>query len=182
MPAGYVVDAENLRTVLKELRGLEDNSIKELRAEFKEKGKPILNDLATAIPVTSPLSGFAGRNAQSPYRWTKPSGTIKTPLARGGRRPGRYRSIASFVFTNRRPNAGLDILELAGSAGVGKNKKGMTYRGQNLVRGLQTAGYGVKGGLGRFVIPKFRDVQPDATRITKEILSKFTAKVNRRLR
>lgn len=181
MPAGYVIDQTSLLTVQKELRNLEDGSIQDMRKEFKSRGQGILSKLSAAIPSASPLSGFAGRRAESPYRWTKPTGRINTPLAKSRRRPG-YTSIASFIFQTRRPNAGLDILELAGSTGVGANKKGMVQRGFNMVEGLKTAGYPVKNGLGRFLIPKGKELEPDMTRLAKDILGKYAQKVNRRLK
>ena len=88
----------------------------------------------------------------------------------------------SIQFNDRRPNAGLSILELAGTANIGKDKGGLTQRGRNMIRGLDTAGYPVKKGLGRFVIPEFKEKQGEATRIAVGILERYAAKVNRRLK
>jgi hypothetical protein len=57
----------------------------------------------------------------------------------------------------------------------------MTYRGDNLVQGLKTAGYGVKAGLGRFLIPQAKGDANQVTRIAVRIIEKYVALVNRRI-
>ena len=69
---GFVVSAENLQVVLKELRALEPNLRKELVAEMKRDVKPIGTDLLSKIPGAPPLSGFSPSRGDSPYIWRKP--------------------------------------------------------------------------------------------------------------
>lgn len=178
----FVVSAENLKDVLRELRQLDPALRKELRDEMKDAIKPLGASVAAKIPSAPPLSGFAPSVGESPYIWRKPRMTVRTPFAKRASKPGASYPVVSVKFADRRPNAGLSILELAGSRNIGKEKGGLTQRGRNMITGLSTAGYNVKGGLGRFAIPEFKTKQPQAERIAREILTRFAAKVNRRLK
>jgi hypothetical protein len=175
---GFVVGAENLDAVLKELRALEPNLRKELVAEMKAGVKPIGSALASQIPSKPPLSGFSpSNNASSPYVWRKPSMIVKTPFAKKAKKPGFY-PVVSIQFNDRRPNAGLSILELAGSRNIGRDKGGLTPQGAAMIRNLPA----MRKGLGRFVIPEFKSKQAEATQIAVKILEKFAQKVGRRLK
>ena len=177
---GFVVGAENLQQVLKELKNLDPNLRKELVAEMKSEIKPIAQSLASKIPSQAPLSGFApANNASSPYVWRKPSMSVRTPFARRAKQPGVF-PVVSIRFNDRRPNAGLSILELAGTRNIGRLKQGITPQGIAMVRNLNKR-YPVKGKLGRFVIPEFIPKRAEATRIAVGILEKFAKKVGRRL-
>jgi hypothetical protein len=72
----------------------------------------------------------------------------------------------------------LSILELAGTANVGRSKGGLTPQGAAMIRNLPA----MRKGLGRFVIPEFKEKQAEATRLAVRILDKFAQKVGRRLR
>jgi hypothetical protein len=175
---GFVVGAENLTAVLRELRAVDPNLRKELVAEMKSGISPIASALAAKIPAEAPLSGFApSNNASSPYVWRKPSMIVKTPFAKRAKKPGFY-PVVSIQFNDRRPNAGLSILELAGSRNIGKAKGGLTPQGRAMIDNLPP----MRSGLGRFVIPDFKEKQGDAERIAVGILAKFASKVNRKLR
>jgi hypothetical protein len=175
---GFAISAENLDVVLRELRALEPNLRKELVAEMKAGVKPIGSALASKIPTNAPLSGFApGNNASSPYVWRKPSMIVKTPFAKKAKKPGFY-PVVSIQFNDRRPNAGLSILELAGTRNIGRAKGGLTPQGAAMIRNLPP----MRNGLGRFVIPEFTSKQAEATRIAVQILEKFAQKVGRRLK
>lgn len=175
---GFVVGAENLAVVLRELKNLDPNLRKELVAEMKSEIKPIAQALAAKIPSQAPLSGFApGNNASSPYVWRKPAMSVRTPFARRSKKPGVF-PVVSIRFNDRRPNAGLSILELAGTRNIGRAKGGLTPQGAAMIRNLPS----MIGGLGRFVIPEFKEKQAEATRAAVRVLDKFAQKVGRRLR
>lgn len=175
MPAGFAVSAENLKTVLRELSKVDPNLRKELRSEMKTRLEPEKNRLAAQIPSAAPLSGFAGRGANPPFKWSKPRGTVMTPLAKRSRKPGFY-PVVSIRFRSSGRNAGFEIMELAGS-----KSSGLTSQGRAMIQNLN-ARYPMRGGLGRFVIPEWKNFQGDAEKIAKDILVKFADKVNRRLR
>lgn len=176
---GFVVSADNLAVVLKELRALEPNLRKELVSEMKAGVNPIAQNLLAKIPSKLPLSGFGPAVGQSPYIFKKPSVIVKTPFAKRGKVPGTY-PVVSIQFNDRRPNAGLSILELAGSANVGRARGGLTPQGEAMIRNLNNR-HPVRKGLGRFVIPDFKDKQADAQRIASNILQKFAGKVNEKI-
>lgn len=175
MPAGFAVSAENLKTVLRELSKVDPNLRKEMRSEFKSQLESTKNGLAGGIPPASPLSGFAGRSASQPFRWSKPRGTVMTPLAKRTRKPGFY-PVVSIRFKSSGRNAGFEIMELAGS-----KSSGLTSQGRAMIENLNKK-YPMRGGLGRFVIPEWKNQQGEVEQIAKGILEKFAQKVNRRLK
>ena len=174
---GFVVSADNLAVVLRELKNLDPNLRKELVKEMKSAVNPIARDLLSNIPTQAPLSGFSPQAGSSPYVWRKPRVSVKTPFARRAKKAGTY-PVVSIQFNDRRPNAGLSILELAGTANVGRSKGGLTPQGAAMIRNLPA----MRKGLGRFVIPEFKEKQAEATRLAVRILDKFAQKVGRRLR
>ena len=177
---GFTVSAENLQLVLRELRAAEPQLRKELVDEMKEGIKPIGASLLANIPSAPPLSGFSPTVGSSPYVWRKPRMSVRTPLSKRPRKGGTF-GVVSIQFDDRRPNAGLSILELAGTTGVGRAKQGLTPAGQAMIRNVSSR-YPVRKGLGRFVIPDFKDKKVDATRIAVNILKKYAERVNRRLK
>lgn len=185
MPADFAVSAENLKIVLRELSQVDPNLRKELRTELKDEVRPLLNDLKAGIP-SSPLSGFVNanpvrRDGKTNYaRWATVSGTVVTPLARRTKKAGFY-PVVSLRFRSRKGNAGFEIMELAGSKNIGRARKGLTSQGRAMIETLNSK-YPMRGGLGRFVIPQFKDSVPEATRAARRVLEKFASKVNRRLK
>jgi hypothetical protein len=176
---GFVIDAQNLKQVLKELKELDPNLRKQLVSEMKTELLPMAKALAAKIPTSPPLSGFSPSVAKSPYRWAVPKMSIKAAPSKTSRTYGTF-GIVSIRFDDRRPNAGLSILETAGSAGIGKDKAGMTPQGLAMVRNLNRK-YPVRNGLGRFVIPAFKTTKGEAEAVAKRILEKFALMVGRRL-
>ena len=183
MPAEFTVKAADLKVLLSELRSIDPNLRKALQKEMRSDLKPFVTGLANQIPRQSPLSGF-GANAQpgTAYRWGAVGGSVITPLGKRAKKPGFYPVVSMKFRTRGSGKAGFEILELAGSVNRGKDRKGMTYRGNNLIQGLKTAGYDVKAGLGRFLIPQAKDDARKVTAIAVRIIDKYVALVNRRIR
>jgi hypothetical protein len=174
MPASFSVHVNDLDRVLRELRQVDPNLRKEFVSEMKSAIMPTGQRLLAKIPTTAPLSGFDRANAaSSPYVFQKPKMTVKTPFARRAKKPGFF-PVVSIRFDDRRPNAGLSILELAGSRNIGRDKGGLTPQGAAMIRNLPS----MRLGLGRFVIPEFKGEQSNVTRIAKGILDMFAKKVN----
>jgi hypothetical protein len=172
MPASFAVSAENLKVVLKELRELDPNLRKEMQTELKTALEPLKNRLSPSIPPESPLSGFTGKGAKIPFKWSKPRGRVVTPLGKRARKAGFY-PVASIRFRSSGRNAGFEILELA--------RRSKTAQGAGMLRVLNGSNP-VIGGLGRFVIPAFRRSDNDVQQAAIKVLEKFAAKINRRLR
>lgn len=178
MPASFSVKVQDLDRVLRELRQLDPNLRKELVSEMKSAVMPVGQRLLSKIPPDPPLSGFGrGNGAMSPYIYQKPQMTTRTPFAKKARQPGFF-PVVSIRFADRRPNAGLSILELAGTRNIGRNKGGLTPQGAAMIRNLPP----MRLGLGRFVIPNFKAEQVNVTRTAVRILEKFANKVNLKIR
>lgn len=183
MPADFAVSAENLRTVLRELSRVDPNLRKELRTEMKSAVNPLAQSLANDVPKTAPLSGFSKTNASATlrsgkpnfYRWASPKATVLTPLAKRTKKAGFY-PVVSIRMRSRKGFAGFEIMELAGS-----RSSGLTSQGRAMIRGLNSR-YPIRGGLGRFVIPQFKDSGREVQAEAKKILVGFAEKVNRRLK
>lgn len=173
MTATFSIDAENLRAVLSELRKIDPDLKKELQKEMRTELKRPANFFGDNIPTTAPLSGMsASRGAQPPWLWTKVGNRIVTPVGKRAKKPGFY-PVVSLRYRSGRKSAGFEITELA--------RSGRSARGDAFVANLN-ARYPVQGGLGRFVIPAFRDSGDDVTKVAVQILEKFMTKVNRRLK
>jgi hypothetical protein len=177
MPASFQIKQSGVDELRNELRNIEPALVNQMRRELRSDLKPLATSLASGIPSKSPVSGFSGKNAQSPYIWKKPSVKVDTDLR--PRFPGT--SLLVIRFKDARPNAGFSILERAGIINKGKDRKGNSYRGDNLVRGLQTAGFGLKDR-GRFVIPQFYERSGEAMAIAQAVILKYTAMVNVKLK
>ena len=176
MPARFTLKEADLRAVLAELKQLDPNLQKELRKELRSQLKPVADDLKGGIPKEAPLSGFGRGKGSPPYIFGTVSSSVRTSFR--GRRGRAFNNVASIQLADRRPNAGFSILELAGS----KNPNGVTPQGRALIRNLAGKGFGIKGGLGRFAIPEFKNKQGDVEKIAVDILERFASMVNRRLR
>lgn len=163
------IEAENIRTAIKELRALDNTLVKDLRKELRSKISPITKQVADAVPTDPPLSGLG--NTQ-PTGWSDVVGKLSFT-------PGRSRKTGNHLVSIRvQPRAarrGLYIAELAGS-----RTRGQTARGRAMIRNLNQR-YPMKGKGGRFAYTKFRLLRPDAMRIAVEIVNRTIGKVNRRI-
>jgi hypothetical protein len=176
MPAAMTIREQDFQQLIRELKKVDNDLVNEFRREFRQEMKPIGDKLANNIPAQSPLSGFLGRNgAQPPYLWRKANASITA----GSRSKGRNRASREVVSINF-GQAAFSILELAGVSNKGKSKGGMSYRGDNLVRGLAKVGYPL-GDRGRWVIPQYYKMQPEVRDKAIRILQKFGDKVSRKL-
>jgi hypothetical protein len=177
---GITVSDESFRNLVKELEKVEPGLRKVFQTELKDGLNPIKNTLLGKVPVQSPLSGMSPGRGESPYIWRKPNAIVRTTFAKRAKEPGMI-SAVSIEFSDRRPNAALSILELAGTANKGRDGKGMSQRGFNMVQGLRTAGHALKPGPGRFILPYWRNEQKRAFEIAGTLLEKYAARVGRRL-
>jgi len=177
---GITVSDESFRRLVKDLEQVEPGLRKVFQDELKDKLNPVRNSLLGKIPTSPPLSGMAPGVGQSPYIWKKPSSIVRTTFAKRAKEPGMIGAV-TIEFSDRRPNAALSILELAGTANKGRDGGGMTQRGLNMVKGLQTAGYPLKQGPGRFLLPHWKGEQGRAISIAAKLLEKYAAMVGRRI-
>lgn len=184
MPADFTVNAENLRTVLRELGKVDPNLRKELRTEMKTAVKPLAAELKQKVPAQPPLSGFSRANTRQQkrngdtnyFRWASSvNSSVITPMSKRPRQGG-FTPVVSIRMRSRKGFAGFEIMELAGS-----KSSGVTSQGRAMISALNKR-YPIRGGLGRFVIPEFKDSGAEVHAAAKQILVKFADKVNRRLK
>jgi hypothetical protein len=179
MPLFFTVKEVDIRGLVFELKKADDNLQSQLQKELRGALKPVNDSLKAGIPKTAPLSGFARGTGSEPYLFGAVSARVSTRFRI--RRGKSMNTLLSLNFSDRRPAAGFSILELAGSANVGRDRNGLTNRGRAMIRNLNSR-FPVQGGLGRFVIPPFKGKQPEVERMAIDILKKYAERVNRRLR
>jgi hypothetical protein len=175
MPAQFTIREADLRTVLRELRQLDPNLRKELQKEMKTGLAGVVEDLADGVPSKSPLSGFNVRAKRAPYRWVPVAGRVLTPMGKRAKKPGFY-PVVSMSFRSTRKGAGFEIMELAGSKGGGQ-----TSQGSAMIYALNQR-FPIRKGLGRFVIPEAKDKEAEAVQVARQIIERYVALVNRKIR
>jgi len=180
MPAEFTIQAADLKVLLAELRLVDPNLRKELQKEMRSGLKPIVSKLQGGIPKQTPLSGFSKSLASETYSWSSVSGRTLTPLGKRAKKRGFF-PVVSMSFRSRGDSAGFEIMELAGTRNIGKQKKGLTPQGRGMIRALNSVAP-VQGGLGRFVIPQAKDEASAVMSIARRIIEKYVAIVNRRIR
>lgn len=173
MPAQFTIKAADLKVLLAELKQVDPKLRSTLQKEMREKLKPFANDLKNTAPPESPLSGFAkGVASSTRYTYGTPLASINTPLGKRAKKPGFF-PVVSMSFRGRAKTAGFNIMELA--------ERGRTPQGAAMVRALN-AKFPVRGGLGRFIIPEAKKDSGEVTRLAREVIEKYVALVNRRIR
>ena len=163
------IEAENIRTAIKELRTLDNTLVRDLRKDLRSKLSPITKQVAEAPPSDPPLSGFGNTGRTG---WSDFVGKLSFTPGRS-RKTGNH--LVSIRVQPRDTRRGLYIAELAGSRSRGKNN-----RGRAMIRNLNER-YPMKGKGGRFAYTKFRMLRPDAVRIAVEIVNRTIIKVNRKI-
>jgi len=141
--------------------------------DFRTRLNPVVKSLAATIPAKPPLSGLNRNTAKEPYGWKKPRGRVRA--SKGKRpRPNRPSTAVGIVFKSPRPNSAFYITALARNA---RSAKGAVF-----LRNLEQAGFGVKGGLGRSVIPAFKDKDNEVTNIAESVVEDWIKFINRNLK
>jgi len=183
VPTKLEFSATDLNNVNRALRRIGDESPHLLRGstrlttqfskDFRTRLNPVVKSLAGTIPSKPPLSGLNSKTAESPWGWKKPRGRVRA--SKGKRpRPNRPSTAVGIVFPGKRPNAAFYITAIARNA---QSAKGAVF-----LRNLEQAGFGVKGGLGRSVIPSFRTKAGDVTKIAATVVDDWIKFINRNLK
>ena len=160
------VNAQGLKSALRELKHLEPDVIKDLRADLRTQLAATAQQVASAVPARPPLSGF-GNNGET--GWTRVRGSVGfTPSKKGT-------SLVSIRVTPAGKRRGLYIAEMAGMRSSGESA-----RGQTMIRNLNNRFPMIKRG-GRFAFDRFRKLRPNVLDLAKNILKGTTDRVNKRL-
>lgn len=183
MPTKLEFSQTDLNNVYRSLKKIEDESPHLLRGStsstsqfsksFRTALNPFVKSLGSTIPPQPPLSGMNRNTAREPWGWKKPRGTVAA--SKGKRpRPNRPSTAVGIRFKTPRPNAGFYITELARDA---RSAKGSVF-----LRNLENAGYGVKGGLGRSVIPAFRNKSDEIFPVAEKVVEEWIGFINKNLK
>ena len=180
MPAQFTIRAADLKVLLAELKQVDPGLRSALQKEMRDDLKPFAKALAATAPPSTPLSGFAKGVANTPrYTYTTPLASVKTPLGKRASKPGFF-PVVSMGFRGRSKTAGFNIFELAGTANIGRKKKGLTPQGAAMIRNLNRK-FPVIDGLGRFIIPEAKKDSDEPVKVARRIIEKYVALVNRRI-
>lgn len=184
------VDASKVRTVVKELKELEGNAIKDLRNNLKTAINPFAAKVQSGVPSAAPLKNMshAGRSAWSPTKYLV-SFTPGTYFKGKNEHP-----LITLKFTGK-GSVGFDYAELAGASNLKPRplSKAHTRRGQQKEVRYRNNGQG-RGFIdalnrkfpsrykaGRFTFVKFKAMQPAISQVALMILEKYAAEVNKRI-
>ena len=170
MQPAAVLDAKQVREALKALKAIDANIVKDLRKDLRSNLAPIAKQVADAVPLAPPLSGFANAGATG---WSTVTG--KTSFTPGRSRFGSATSSLESIRVQPKATRGVYIAELAGS-----RSSGYTTAGQNLISILNSR-FPMKGKGGRFIYSKFRLLRPDVVRIAEGILDRTFKKLEQSL-
>lgn len=182
MPVGLEFTQTELNNLYRSLRTIEKESPHLLRgdtgltrqfsAQFRSKLNPTAKSLGATIPPKAPLSGMNRNIADKPWGWKKPRPSIRASKGKKPR-PNRPTSAVSIRFKTKSPNHGFYISELA------RNPR--TSRGGVFLNNLN-ARLPIKGGLGRTVIPAFKQKGNEVTRIAEGVVGNWVQFINRNLK
>lgn len=163
------LDATQVRVVIKELRSIDEQIVKDLRRELKSGLTPIAAQVANAFPKESPLSGMSGRG---PTSWSAVRGKVSfTP----GKSRARAENLIAIRVEPTSGNRGIFIAELAGSRSAGA-----TPSGASLITVLNQRSP-MKGRGGRYAYSQFRLLRYDVVNIATRILNSTFAKIDRKI-
>ena len=163
------VSATGIREIVKELKEVDANLVKDLRKELRTRVGPLAKEVAAAVPAAPPMSGFGNL---SPTGWTQVRPSITFTPGRSRKTGNSLVSIRVNPIGGRR---GLYIGELAGS-----RSGGTTDRGRRMIDVLNQR-FPMRGKGGRFAYTKFRTLRPDAVKLATSIVESAVAKINRKL-
>jgi hypothetical protein len=158
------VDAKQFRQVLAVIKKIEPESQKILGRELKNKLQPFANQIASAVPSSSPLIGMEGsaRTSWGPVRG-------RTAFTPGRGRRNATNLVAIRIEAGER-NVGAVIAELAGSRSSGKTPSGAAMI-QRLNKDRPMKGKG-----GRYAYNQFRLLRPDILATAQRIVDSFLRK------
>jgi len=162
-------EAKGVREALAQLKEVDADVLKNLRADLRGKVGPFAKQVAEAVPVRPPMSGFGNL---SPTGWSAVKGTVSVTPGRS-RKTGNH--LVSIRVTPQGRRRGLYLAELAGS-----RSGGTTNRGRRMIDVLNSR-FPMQGKGGRFAYTKFRQLRPDAIQLAVGIVEKTIGQINRKL-
>lgn len=189
------VNQQDLNRVVRELKAIDDRSVRDLRSKLKVGLAPVANQIKNDIPKAPPLSGMAHRGR------TKWRG-INKPLI--SFYPGRSKrggsNLLVITVTGGKRGLGFDYAELAGirsrpgatvskpysrRTGRGTRTREMTHRvtsqGDTFIEKLNQR-KPIRGVAGRYAYDSFLKHKPQIVETARIIINGFMAEYNRKFR
>ena len=163
--------AEGVRKMIAELKKISPELVVELRKELRSGLKPQAQAVAAAYPSKPPLSRM-GRPGD--LQWSAVRATVSITPGRSR----RYRQTSNLVSIRAagRPDAGVNMAELAGSRSKGYSKQG------RIMIAVLNERFPMKGRGGRFAFNAFRQNRDEVVQIADGIIRRYAAMVSRRLK
>lgn len=196
------VDQSDLTRTLRELKTLDDKSVKALRTGLSVGLQPYLARIQSAVPKEAPLSGMQRTRKGRPVRGRTKWRGINKPVIKF--MPGRSKrsgtNLLMITVTGGKRGFGFDYAELAGIRsrpaaarsrkytrrvpGGGTTREmshRVTTQGDVFIRELDEA-KPIRGKAGRYAYDEFIKMRPAIVETSRVIINKFMASYNRRLR
>jgi hypothetical protein len=173
--AEIYLDPKDVKRLVGELKILDKNLVKQLRADLKTDMKGIASDVRKNTPKEigkKRLRGFQNAGPTRMARTTRATTTLTTQ-AKKLRNKGWTSIMAIEIAPSPKDARGIYIAELAGS-----RTNGVTGAGRNLVAQLNAL-KPMQGRGGRFFYDRFRRLRPQAIAVAENVLRKFIKKVQR---
>lgn len=182
MPVGLEFSRTEMDNIYRALRKIDKETPHIFRGDtsstrrFSQSFRSALNrtakSLGATIPPKAPIPGLSRKVSPGPWAWQKPRPSIRA--SKGKRpRPNRPTSAVSIRFKTRAPNHGFYIVELA--------REARTSRGVGFINSLNSR-LPIRGGLGRTVIPAFRNKGAEITQIATGVMNQWVRYINRNLK
>lgn len=189
------VDQSDLTRTMRELKTLDDKSVKALRTGLRVGLQPYVSQIQASIPKTAPLSGM---NHRGRTKWRG----INKPVIKfmPGRSKRSGKNLLMITVTGGKRGFGFDYAELAGirsrPAAVRSRKYTRRVRGGGVTREMShrvtTQGdefirklnerKPIRGVAGRYAYDAFIKIRPGVVETSRTIINKFMASYNKRLR
>jgi len=168
------IEGNAIGSAIKELKALDKNLVKEMRKELRAKISPFAKQIADAVPVEAPLSGFGDGDFghAGDTGWARVRAAISFTPGKS-RKTGNH--LVSVRIISRTDKRGPYIAEMAGMRSAGK-----TAQGRALVSNLNKKREMKKSG-GRYAFAQFRFLRPDIVVLATTIVNQLIGKVNRRI-
>lgn len=189
------VDQRDLIRVVRELKAIDDKSVRALRTGLMVGLAPVVAKIQSDIPKTPPLSGMNHRGRTKWRGINKPKVSFM---------PGRSKktgtNLLMITVTGGKRGLGFDYAELAGirsrpgatvsrpytrRTGRGGTTREMTHRvttqGDQFIKALQEK-KPIRGVAGRYAYDSFLGMKPQVIETARLIINKFMASYNNTFR
>ena len=196
------VDQSDLTRTLRELKTLDDKSVKALRTGLRVGLQPYVARIQSAVPKEAPLSGMQRTRKGRPVRGRTKWRGINKPVIKfmPGRSKRSGKNLLMITVTGGKRGFGFDYAELAGirsrPAAVRSRKYTRRVRGGGVTREMShrvtTQGdefirklnerKPIRGVAGRYAYDAFIKIRPGVVETSRTIINKFMASYNKRLR